>query len=363
MTDIKHLLHSVPLFAQLTDEQLYWLLEHGHEIRVQPSEVFVAEGTPPSSFFVLLEGNIEVKKKLGKQDVHILTFAPGAFLGHELLFLDTPWLASCHALTALHLFRVEKEAFWEMLVFCPSIARELFTTLAQRVQNMETVSQGHAKLTALGTLSAGLAHELNNPTAAVSRGVKNLDEIFQQLPSLWLKLNQQQMTTEQLVFVATLQHDAAEQTKIASQLDALTQSDREDEVIAWLLSHGVVDGWKLAPTMVGAGLDSQKLDNIVEQLAPNSLNDVLVWLTVTLTGVGLLNEIQHGSSRISKLVKAMKEYSYMDQAPLQEINVHDGLESTLTILNHKLKQGVNVIREYDQRLPRFCAYGSELNQV
>jgi hypothetical protein len=178
-----------------------------------------------------------------------------------------------------------------------------------------------------------------------------------------LKLNLQKMTEKQLVFLADLQRDATKCAKTMFQLDPLAQSDQEDSVSDWLEVHGITDGWKLAPTLVGAGLDGQKLDTIVEQVAPSSLGDVLAWLTALLTGVGLLEEIQLGSSRISQLVKAMKDYSYMDQAPLQEINVHDGLESTLTILGHKLKHGVNVIREYDQGLPRLLAYGSELNQV
>ena len=172
MTDNKNPLHKVSLFAHLTNEQLICVAQGSYEVSLQPGELLIAQGAPPGPFFVLLEGAIEVTKKLGEQDVHVLTFEVGAFFGHELIFLDTPFLASCYALTASHLLKWETTAFWQMLAICPSITRELFTSLAQRVQNMEAISQGHAKLTALGTLSAGLAHELNNPAAAVSRGAQ-----------------------------------------------------------------------------------------------------------------------------------------------------------------------------------------------
>lgn len=133
-------------------------------------------------------------------------------------------------------------------------------------------------------------------------------------------------------------------------------------VTDWLEAHEFNDGWKLAPTLVAAGLDPEALDKIITHTAPDCLGDVLTWLEATLTGAELLDEVKLGSARISELVKAMKDYSYMDQAPLQEVDVHEGIESTLTILGHKLKQGVVVKREYSH-LPRICAYGPQLNQV
>lgn len=359
---LRDALRQVSIFSNLTDEQLDFV-EQGTEVWLEQGDQFISEGDAHGDFYVLLEGEIEWTKHIGDQEIYILSAKPGEFFGHEPLLLDIPIPVSGRALRTSHLFKLEENVFWQTLAKCASITRQLLQTIAQRVQNLEAVSQQHGKLIALGTLSAGLAHELNNPAAAVIRGAEQLDEIFQGLPELALKLNQQQMTKEQLAFLADLQRDVTARAKTTSQLDPLTQSDREDEVTDWLDAHEVADGWKLASTLVGAGLDTQWLDTVAAHLDIDLLGDVLTWLTATLTGAGLLNEVKQGSTRISKLVKAIKEYSYMDQAPLQEVDIHDGLESTLTILGYKLKQGVTVTREYDRSLPRICAYGSELNQV
>ena len=192
--------------------------------------------------------------------------------------------------------------------------------------------------------------------------MRHLEEVLQKLPTLALKLHQQPLSTEQITFLSDLYKQATESAKGSPQIDPLTQSESEDAVTDWLEAHDVTSGWKLAPTLVAAGLNTEELDKIVAHVAPDCLGDVLSWLEATLTGVGLLGEIKLSSARISKLIEAMKDYSYMDQAPLQEVNVHEGIESTLTIMSHRLKQGVVVKREYSD-LPHIYAYGRELNQV
>jgi signal transduction histidine kinase len=217
-------------------------------------------------------------------------------------------------------------------------------------------------------LAAGLAHELNNPAAAAaSRATIQLHQLFQALPSLSIKVYQRKdMTPEQLAYVSNLEYilTAENTSKSSHPVDPLTESDKEEQIISWLDTHGVADSWKLAQNLVAAGLDPMHLDTIRNNLPSDSLLDVLSWLNARFSSVVLLDEIEQSMVRIS--VKAIKAYSYMDQAPIQEIDVHDGLESTLTILGHKLKRGsssITVTREYDRTLPRITAYGNELNQM
>lgn len=357
-------LGQVPLFAHLPNEQLQWLSEQGTEIQLRKGELIACQGDPPDGFYIILDGKTEWTRKVGQQEVHVVNLEAGTVFAELILLLDQPYPTSGRALTAVRLYKLTKDAFFYMLSRCPSIQREILKISAQRSQLHESVSQQHAKLISLGTMAAGLAHELNNPAAAVRRSSKGLHEIFRTLSNQAFQLNQWQMTPAQQAFIASLPLEVIEHAQTSSQLDPLTQSDRCDEIADWLYAHDVTKGWKLAPTLVGAGLDTDWLTQLTTRVPPGSLGDVLSWLEAAVTGESLIGEIEQSSTRISTLVNTVKEYSYMDQAPLQEVDVHEGIENTLKILEHKLKTGsIVVTREYDSSLPPIWAFGSELNQV
>ena len=355
-------LRRVPLLSNLQDDQLQCMAGLGTEIKLDSGTQIAKQGDPPDGFYIILEGQTEWTRNVGGEVVPAVTLGAGEVFAELILLLDEPYPTSGRALTAVHLYKLTPDEFWKMLELCPSVMRRILKVAVQRSQIHETVTQQQAKLISLGTLSAGLAHELNNPAAAVRSNVKNLEAALQTLPSLALKLHQQPMKEEQIAFLSDLYSKATTSALGAAQLDPIDQSEAEDIITDWLEAHEVANAWKLAPMLVTAGLDVEQLDEVTAHVTPDCLGCVLTWLETTLTGIKLLEDIKLGSTRISELITAMKNYSYMDQASLQSINVHEGIDNTLIILKHKLKYGMVVKREYGE-LPHICAYGPQLNQV
>ncbi|MBC8122617.1 MAG: cyclic nucleotide-binding domain-containing protein [Gemmatimonadaceae bacterium] len=355
-------LRRVPLFAHLHDDQLQCIAKLGTEIRLDRGTQIARQGDPPDGFYIILDGQIDWTRNVKGEVIPAVTLGAGEVFAELILLLDEPYPTSGRALTSVHLYKLTPDDFWKMLELCPGVMRGILKIAVQRSQIHETVTQQQAKLISLGTLSAGLAHELNNPAAAVRSNVKNLEAALQTLPPLALKLHRQPMTEEQIAFLSDLYNRTTTVALSGGQLDSIAQSEAEDEITEWLEAHEVADAWKLAPMLVSAGMDVGQLDEVTAQVTADCLECVLTWLETTLTGIKLLEDIKLGSMRISELITAMKNYSYMDQAPLQTIDVHEGIENTLIILKHKLKYGTVVKREYKE-LPRICAYGPQLNQV
>ncbi len=219
------------------------------------------------------------------------------------------------------------------------------------------------KLATLGRLSAGVAHEINNPAAATQRGAGQLREVFFKLQATQLQIERCGLSDGQLAQMLMLGQLAKEQADQPDDLSALERSDREYELETWLEDQGFEDAWELAPILVSLKYTPEKIAEIAEDFSGELLTTVITWIGCTYNIHRLLAEIDRGASRISEIVKALKNYTYMDQAPIQDVNLHEGLDNTLIILQSKLKEGVSVRREYADDLPRVQAYGSELNQV
>ena len=364
-TKITDYLREIPLFAGLDEEKLRWVSEQGEVLELEAGTRIAKQGDPPDGFYVILEGKTEWTRNVGGEETYVATLGPGDIFAELIMVLDEPYPTTGYATTDVNLYKLDVDAFWNMLRVCPEALRSVVSTSAGRARLHETVSQQQAKLASLGTLAAGLAHELNNPAAAISRSAQEARKVFRGSSARAIELNELEMTPEEREFVAGLPEEVARRSKEAPKLDSLDASDREDEVAIWLEDHGVERAWDLSPTLVSAGLDEEWLDGLTGHVSDEeNIPGVLNWLVAETNGDELLREIEDGSVRISKLVKAIKSYSHMDKAPLREVDIQEGIESTLTMLGHKLKQGdVNVERDYAKDLPEVCAHGSELNQV
>jgi signal transduction histidine kinase len=259
------------------------------------------------------------------------------------------------------LFRLGQDDFWHMMSTCRSVARELFHSAANKMRNLEGYSQQREKLVSLGTMAAGLAHELNNPAAAARRAAAHLQETTDKVQTLLCQLTRT-LDHEHLQHLFAASRDALERSVRAPAIDHLERSDRADAIAVWLEARGVAAAWELAPTFANAGVDIAWLGQIAAKLPAASHPEALGWLESRLNLKSLLSQVEQSTGRIAELVKAVKSYSYMDQSPMQEVDIHEGIESTLTMLGHKLKN-VTLVRAYDRSVPRITAYGSELNQV
>lgn len=361
MTDIKNELKQIPLFSHLEDAQLQCVVDKGKTVQLPAGSLIARQGDPPDGFYIILDGKTEWTRQVGEQTTHAVTLVAGDVFAELILLLDEPYPTTGQTLTDVVLYKIEPNDFWDVLRLCPTVMRKVLKISAERSQIHESVTQQQSKLISLGTMSAGLAHELNNPAAAIRRSVETLEEVLQTLPALALKI-QQSLNPEQVEFLSQFYQQAQRSVLHPAQQDPLSQSEAEDELTDWLEDQGVDNSWKLAPTLVAAGLTTDDLERLIAQIDPDSTGSVLTWLESVLTGTGTLQQIKQSATRVSDLIKAMKDYSYMDRGPLQEVNVHEGIDSTLTILKHKLKYGVEVIRDYGT-LPPVCAYGRELNQV
>jgi signal transduction histidine kinase len=248
-----------------------------------------------------------------------------------------------------------------LILACHEITSILVHSMLDRTRTFTSNELHDEKMVSLGKMSAGLAHELNNPAAAAQRAVSNLREAFQTFREAAARLNAHELSPAQRAAIPALESELAR--RAAVQLDSLARSDCEEEVAAGLERYGVESAWEFAPVLVGAGCDVGWLERVARQFPPDVLPDLLARVAASLAIGSLLGEIEHSSTRITELVRAVKEYTYMDQGPQQEIDIHHGLENTLVMLRYRLKHGIEVKLDFDRTLPRVCAHGSELNQV
>jgi signal transduction histidine kinase len=354
-------LRKIVVFHDLSEDQMSWLVKHLEVLRFEPGAILAREGEPIAHMMVVLEGEIQIERadNFGTQTI---TAAAGEVSGLLPYSRLTKYSGTSRAVLPTRLARLHKDHFPEMLQRIPLLGQRLVAIMSDRIREVTKMDVQREKLAALGKLSAGLAHELNNPAAAAQRAAANLRKALEDLRDASLRLGRHHLMDEQREVIARFEREASK-PEAQVKVDSLTLSDLEEGIGAWLGARHVPEGWKVAPVLADSGVEITRLEGLAAQVGEKALPDALSRVASLFTAIHLIQEIESSTHRISELVRSIKEYSYMDQAPVQEIDLHRGIESTLIMLSHQLKGGVEVMRDYDPNLPRIYAYGGELNQV
>ncbi|UXY25809.1 ATP-binding protein [Streptomyces sp. HUAS TT20] len=358
---------SLFLFEKLAPEQLGRLCSTGRVELFQPGPVYT-EGEPATCFYVMIEGTVVLSRRVGGDDVEVTrTSQRGVYAGAMQAYLGDRvrqvYNNSMRVTEPTRFFVLPGDTFADIMSQWFPMAVHLLEGLFFGSKSMQAAIGQRERLLALGSLSAGLTHELNNPAAAAVRATSTLRERVAKMRHKLAVIAEGPFSRDALASLIEIQERTAERVSKAPALSPLEASDREDALTDWLEDHGVDHGWQLAPTFVQAGLDVDWLEQVAAAVGEEILPGAVGWLNYTIETELLMNEIEDSTTRISHLVDAAKQYSQLDRAPYRTVDVHELLDSTLLMLSGKIGQRIEVVKEYDRTLPPVPGYPAELNQV
>jgi len=350
---------TIQVFADLAPDDLLWFVAQCKEHHAAVGDIIVREGVPADSMLIMLEGEMRARSEYGNPDGPVFTVRGGEVTG--MLPFSRLKIVSVtgRAVLPTHYLLFPASSFPELFHRMPELTRRLVGLLADRIREVTRTEQQREKLASLGKLSAGLAHELNNPSAAARRSAAALRDCLGRLRAAARTTT---IGPDDCGKLAQVEEEIRSALTPAQFKDEFARVEREEAIQSWLESRNVPEAWKLASHLADANVTDAHLARFAEA-AGASVGSELIRFATLLEMDRIAEELEHSSTRISDLIRAIKEYSYMDQGSMQEVDIQHSIENTLTIMHHKLKRGITVTRDYAPGLPKVMASGSELNQV
>ena len=357
------LLHTVPLLQSLAPDHLH-CLDGSQLLSLDTADVLFNEGEDLRYFWILLEGSLKATKTdLAYRELPVHVVTPGFSFGEVPLMTNMPDGVTLIAQEPCRLLELDEDQFWRLMTECPEVRRGIIADLAQRINKMQSFNTHQEKMASLGTLAAGLMHELNNPGAAAQRAASQLRENLARMHKLGATLSQVHLTSEQKECMFGLQTRALA-TAQPRRMNTLEESDQEERLATWLEEANVEDDWRLAPTFVAIGIDEHQLQCAREEFPKEIFSDALSWLEAMVSSQQLTVTIEESIGRVADLVKAVKSYAYEGRSQKQTVDINDSIHATVVMLAHKMREKQIVLeKEFAANLPPLHTQCSGLNQI
>jgi signal transduction histidine kinase len=354
---------DVPMLASVPQDELFCLRD-GREVHLAQGEFLARQADVAHNFWILLSGELRFFQTLAEgHETTIAKVSGGTALGEMQLLSNTPYGANAQATEPCELLEFDEQQFWVIMTVCPNVRKAILGNMAYRFQKFQSVVVQQEKMASLGTLAAGLMHELNNPGTAAVRAAAQLRENLMRMHQLTAKFSKSEMSHQQKACMFELQEYALAKEK-PLRMNSLEQSDAEEALASWMENADVEDAWKLAPTMVAIGISSQDLECAREEFPGPIFSDALNWLEALVSSMQLVGIIEESIGRVSNLVKAVKTYAYEGKGQKQTVDINESIHATLVILAHKFRQKeIALEKDFATNLPPLQCECSGLNQI
>ena len=364
-SDLHEQLRAMPMFSEVPNEALQWLMDTGQFVCWDKDELVFKEDEPVDHMDILLKGSYLIRREKDGRRKEMGVWEAPYVMGILPFSRMKNTTAEGITLEPLQMLRIHKKHFVEMVNVSYELVQALVGIMTDRVRDFQNMRLMDEKLMALGKMSAGLAHELNNPASAMVRSSQELHKHLQQTPERFKSLVTMRVSLESVDVVNDVLFERIRKRSDATDLSLLEREERADDLDDWFLDHDIDNGEEVIDTFIDWDFGPEHLDQIADALPPEALEPVLWWIETNLTTEGMIDEIQTASGRISELVQSIKAYSHMDSEPSMEfVDIHKGIKSTLTMLKFKFKKyNVTLKKELAKNLPNIKVLEGELNQV